>query len=87
MWESVLQRAGAASNRLSFPFFYDPNFSAEMVSIVDQFTDEQRDVAADNRLLAVHRWDKKDPAAYQGTYGKYLVDKVSKVFPGLAYNI
>jgi hypothetical protein len=30
------------------------------------------------------RWDKFDPAAFTGSYGRYLMMKVSKVFPALA---
>jgi hypothetical protein len=30
------------------------------------------------------RWDRIDPHAMQGTYGEYLLSKVSKVFPELA---
>jgi hypothetical protein len=55
-----------------------------MTSITDSLTAEQRAIADANRLLAADRWDKADPAAYSGTYGKYLLTKVSKVFPGLA---
>ena len=55
-----------------------------MTSIADLLTTEQKAIAEANRLLAVERWDKADPAAYSGTYGRYLLTKVSKVFPGLA---
>ena len=30
------------------------------------------------------RWDDADLHAFTGTYGDYLIDKVSKVFPQLA---
>lgn len=80
----VLQRTGAIADRLSFPFFFDPNFRAPMTSIADLLTADQKAIAEANRLLAVERWDKADPAAYSGTYGRYLLTKVSKVFPGLA---
>ena len=55
-----------------------------MTSIASSLTEEQKLVAAANRSLASARWDKADPAAYRGTYGNYLINKVSKVFPGLA---
>lgn len=49
----VLQRAGAIGDRLSFPFFYDPNFKADMTSIVSLLTPEQREVAEANRFVVV----------------------------------
>jgi hypothetical protein len=55
-----------------------------MVSVVDSLTPEQQRVAEGNRLLASSRWDQQDPSAYRGSYGRYLLTKVAKVFPGLA---
>lgn len=45
----VLQRAGASNNRLSFPFFYDPNFRTEMKSIMSMLSPKQREMADANR--------------------------------------
>jgi isopenicillin N synthase-like dioxygenase len=70
----VLNRAGRG--RLSFPFFFDPGFDAEVEPVV----------AADGAPLrdgAEARWDGADVHAFEGTYGAYVLAKVSKVFPEL----
>jgi isopenicillin N synthase-like dioxygenase len=61
-------------SRLSFAFFFDPNFNAEMKPVladapVVENTDE--------------RWDHASVHDFSGTYGDYLLGKVSKVFPEL----
>jgi isopenicillin N synthase-like dioxygenase len=61
--------------RLSFPFFLDPGFSAEVPPLPDR-------AAAD--ADGHRRWDGQDLRAFTGTYGDYLLGKVSKVFPQLA---
>jgi isopenicillin N synthase-like dioxygenase len=61
-------------NRLSFPFFFDPNFSAEVRPI------EIDAKANDNKE---ERWDRASVHEFSGTYGDYLLNKVSKVFPEL----
>jgi isopenicillin N synthase-like dioxygenase len=61
-------------NRLSFAFFFDPNFDAEVKPI-------EPDVALrDNKN---ERWDHASVHEFRGTYGDYLLNKVSKVFPDL----
>jgi isopenicillin N synthase-like dioxygenase len=61
-------------DRLSFAFFFDPNFNAEVKPI-------RSDIAAnDNRN---ERWDHSSVHEFRGTYGDYLLGKVSKVFPEL----
>jgi isopenicillin N synthase-like dioxygenase len=60
--------------RLSFPFFLDPAFTAEVPALPGRAT------AASE---GVHRWDGQDLRAFTGTYGDYLLSKVSKVFPQL----
>jgi isopenicillin N synthase-like dioxygenase len=60
--------------RLSFPFFLDPGFAAEVPPLPGRAAtgdDGQR------------RWDGQDLRAFTGTYGDYLLGKVSKVFPQL----
>jgi isopenicillin N synthase-like dioxygenase len=60
--------------RLSFPFFFDPGFDADVrpirpgAAIVDDRAD---------------RWDHASVHEFQGTYGDYILAKVSKVFPEL----
>jgi isopenicillin N synthase-like dioxygenase len=61
-------------DRLSFPFFLDPGFTAEVPPLPD------RAAAGDHGRL---RWDGQDLRAFTGSYGDYLLGKVSKVFPQL----
>lgn len=67
----VLNRA--RRDRLSFPFFFDPDFDAEIRPIVPG-------VAHDDRA---ERWDRASVHEFRGTYGDYILGKVSKVFPEL----
>ena len=80
----VLQRAGATSGRLSFPFFFDPAFDAPMRSCRHLLPPALRALADERRRSAPGRWDGRDVSQYEGTYGDYLIAKVSKVFPELA---
>ena len=66
----------AQRDRLSFPFFFDPNFSAE-IRPIEQLAEHP---AGDDRD---ERWDRTSVHALEGTYGDYLLNKVSKVFPQL----
>jgi isopenicillin N synthase-like dioxygenase len=63
-------------DRMSFPFFFDPNFFAD-VRPIDLPSGE---TAPDDRGS---RWDQSSVHVFQGTYGEYLLNKVGKVFPGL----
>jgi isopenicillin N synthase-like dioxygenase len=60
--------------RLSFPFFLDPGFSADVPPLPDHAA-----AGDDGR----RRWDGQDLRAFTGSYGDYLLSKVSKVFPQL----
>ena len=62
--------------RLSFPFFFDPNFGAQIRPI--DLPDAEL-VAADRH----ERWDRASVHDFNGTYGEYVLRKVSKVFPQL----
>ena len=68
----------AGHNRLSFPFFFDPNFSAEVRPI------EIDAKANDNKE---ERWDRASVHEFSGTYGDYLLNKVAKVFPQLQRDV
>jgi isopenicillin N synthase-like dioxygenase len=59
--------------RLSFPFFLDPGFTAEVPPLPGR----------DGRP----RWDGQDLRAFTGTYGDYLLGKVAKVFPQLRQDV
>jgi isopenicillin N synthase-like dioxygenase len=65
-------------DRLSFPLFFDPDFMAPMRPLPAVATDASR--AADDRA---ERWDQASVHEFEGTYGDYLLGKVTKVFPQL----
>jgi isopenicillin N synthase-like dioxygenase len=76
---SALHRAKnlSARERLSMVLFLDPAFDAKLEPLPG--------VKPDSHLPHTNvRWDRIDPHAMQGTYGEYLLSKVSKVFPELA---
>ncbi|MEU8000417.1 2-oxoglutarate and iron-dependent oxygenase domain-containing protein [Catellatospora sp. NPDC049111] len=64
----------SGNERLSFPFFFDPDFSAEVPPLPGRAR-----AGADGHP----RWDGQDLRAFTGTYGDYLLGKVGKVFPQL----
>ena len=70
----VLNESGA--DRLSFPLFFDPDFAAEMKPLPPEANIGDVDPGEP-------RWDGADLQAFTGTYGDYLLGKVSKVFPEL----
>jgi len=63
-------------DRLSFPFFFDPNFFSRVKPIENLIGQGNID---DNS----QRWDKANIYAFKGNYGDYLLRKVSNVFPEL----
>jgi isopenicillin N synthase-like dioxygenase len=65
-------------DRLSFAFFFDPNFNAEIKPL--HLGGAVRDNKAD-------RWDRASVHEFRGTYGDYLLGKVSKVFPQLGREV
>jgi len=71
-------RNPAALDRLSFPFFFDPAWDAEVLPVP-----LPGEAAAEART----RWDGEDVLAFDGTYGEYLLGKVGKVFPDLKANV
>ncbi|WNZ27047.1 isopenicillin N synthase family oxygenase [Leptolyngbya sp. NK1-12] len=66
----------SGQHRLSFPFFFDPNFEAEIKPIKSVHPEL---LQADRN----HRWDNASVHEFRGTYGDYILNKVSKVFPEL----
>ena len=68
--------SSARRDRLSFPLFFDPNFNAEVRPIEELANQPVPDDAQE-------RWDKSSVHELSGTYGDYLLGKVSKVFPQL----
>ena len=65
-----------SGDRLSFPFFLDPGWDAEVVPLPLDVTGPAGPPPA--------RWDGADVVTGPGgTYGEYLLSKVSRVFPAL----
>ncbi|HEY7640162.1 MAG TPA: 2-oxoglutarate and iron-dependent oxygenase domain-containing protein [Steroidobacteraceae bacterium] len=75
---SALHRAKNLTmrERLSMVLFLDPSFDAQLAPLPGV-------AAATDQPHTNVRWDRIDPHALQGTYGEYLLSKVSKVFPDL----
>jgi isopenicillin N synthase-like dioxygenase len=71
-------RNTSGHGRLSFPFFLDPGFADEVPPLPG------RAAAGDDGR---RRWDGQDLRAFTGTYGDYLLGKVSKVFPQLRRDV
>jgi isopenicillin N synthase-like dioxygenase len=83
----VLQRLNSKQDRLSFPYFFDPPFGYKMESLLPFLSADVTSRVAElqrSRMNVINRWDKSDPVLYNGTYGDYLINKVSKAFPSLA---
>ena len=70
-------RNPAEHDRLSFAFFFDPDFDAIVEPI-------EGGVVHDNKT---ERWDQASVHEFKGTYGDYLLGKVSKVFPQLRRDV
>jgi len=73
-------RASTQHDRLSFPLFFDPGFDTRpqrIAGLGDQAVDDDRET----------RWDRASVHAFEGTYGEYLLAKVSKVFPQLREDV
>ena len=63
-------------SRLSFPFFFDPGFDSRVAAIDPSgmsLLEDEKDA----------RWDHASVHEFEGTYGDYVLAKVSKVFPEL----
>jgi isopenicillin N synthase-like dioxygenase len=68
----------AGRDRVSFAFFFDPDFDAEVKPILPGAR------VNDNKN---ERWDHTSVHEFRGTYGDYLLGKVSKVFPELGRKV
>jgi len=68
-------------DRLSWPLFFDPCFTAIMQPLPT--------VAhlGPNHHASQERWDGANLDAFEGTYGQYLMQKVAKVFPDLGAQV
>jgi len=68
----------SGKSRLSFPFFFDPGWDAEIVPLP---------ASANPRDDSSERWDRANVHAFSASYGDYLMSKVAKVFPDLAREV
>ncbi len=73
-------RNTAGRSRYSWPFFFDPAFDAQVEPLPGARIRPAEEDAAE-------RWDRASVHGLMGTYGDYLVSKVSKVFPQLAQGV
>jgi isopenicillin N synthase-like dioxygenase len=64
-------------DRLSWPFFFDPNLDADVRPV------GRRELADDRE----QRWDRASVHDFRGTYGDYLLAKIGKVFPELRRDV
>jgi isopenicillin N synthase-like dioxygenase len=80
LYHSTPHRAKNTSGRgrLSFPFFFDPGWEAQIVPL------PAHALAQDDRET---RWDQESVHDFSGTYGDYLLGKVGKVFPELKRDV
>jgi isopenicillin N synthase-like dioxygenase len=67
-------------SRLSFPFFFDPGWDAEVRRVPEVRVDP---AGAGEEP----RWDGANVHDFTGTYGEYLLAKVAKVFPALGVDV
>ena len=79
-------RNSAAENRYSFPFFFDPSWHSSLERIPREMLDGK--LIASSKSEAESRWDALDlhKLDKKTTYGEFVWNKVSKVFPQLVEN-
>jgi isopenicillin N synthase-like dioxygenase len=78
-YRSTPHRAKNVSGRgrLSFPFFFDPGFAAQIEPLPSVQVRDDRET----------RWDKESVHEFTGTYGAYLLGKIGRVFPDLKRDV
>jgi isopenicillin N synthase-like dioxygenase len=74
-------------DRFSFPFFFDPGFSAEIPPLPGRAAARGGSRTGRQGDGGEPRWDRQNLHAFSGTYGDYLLGKVSKVFPQLRQEV
>jgi isopenicillin N synthase-like dioxygenase len=78
-------RNTSGASRLSFPFFFDPGWDADVRPVPEVATGARPNDARSDDAQA--RWDGANVHELTGTYGEYLLAKVSKVFPALTTDV
>ena len=68
-------RNTSGRTRLSFPYFFDPSWDAEVTALPLDSAPPAHDPE--------RRWDGSDLQAWSGRYGDYITAKVARVFPDL----
>jgi isopenicillin N synthase-like dioxygenase len=69
-------------SRFSIPYFYDPGWDQEIKELELKVSEDELKIL--EKTQAYDRWDNVKLQTISGTYGKYLMGKISKVFPLLA---
>jgi isopenicillin N synthase-like dioxygenase len=77
-------RNTSGHGRLSFPFFLDPGFGDEVPPLPARAAGGEGGGEGEG---SQRRWDGQDLRVFTGTYGDYLLSKVSKVFPQLRRDV
>ena len=72
-------RPPVGRDRIACPFFFDPGWDAQVRPIVEPVPALEGRAGRDG----ADRWDGASVFDFDGTYGDYLLGKVSKVFPAL----
>jgi len=72
-------RNPAKAERFSYPYFFDPGWTASLKPIAPE---KLKQFPKANRVDK--RWDDLDLHALRSTYGEFVWNKISKVFPDLA---
>ena len=68
--------APQSTDRISMPLFLDPGWDVEISTLDGLLPPSGR--------IARRRWDDEDVHAIEGPYSRYLLSRVSRVFPGLS---
>jgi isopenicillin N synthase-like dioxygenase len=80
-------RNTSGRERYSLPLFLDPAWDAEVLPVPQVAARADAREKASGGEFATDRWDGASVHEWSGTYGDYLLAKVSKVFPVLSDDV
>lgn len=83
----VRHGAPKGADRLSFPFFFDPAWDAEVLPVPLAAGPGSRSERAPGGPATGDRWDGASVHDWRGTYGDYLTSRVARVFPALGTEV